>query len=363
MKLGTYPALKLADARLNALKSRTAVEEDRDPAAERARTRELSQTLDELAAEYWTAAAKGLHGGRGKPKRATTLALERQRYNRHAAPYIGRSHFNKLKRGDIRQLERVLADTKLSDHTVAGVLGAVRSILALAVHDERIPMNPATGVVRTASLESRDRHWTAAEAEALYAALADPACELDPSMKKLQRFLALTLVRRDAARLATWDEIDLRDRVWTIPGSRMKGGKTHVVPLSQEAVSVISPTGSVGKKSELLFPSLTTSDDGCPRALNKDAPYVALRRLCRRLSIPDGGLHDWRMTGATLLTGEAAGVRRFIVSLLLAHNANEGAAVTSFYDRNDYLPDKRRALEVWARFLTGQRESAKSALS
>ncbi|MGH6910634.1 MAG: tyrosine-type recombinase/integrase [Phenylobacterium sp.] len=356
MKLGTYPALGLADARLKALKGRTSIEEEGDPAAERARARQLSRTVDELAEEYWSAAAKGLHGGRGKPKRASTLALEKQRYQAHASAAIGGMPFNKLTRGDIRRLERTLSETKLSQHTIAGVLGAVRAILGVAVYDERIAMNPATGVIRTAALEGRERHWTASQARALYEAIAGPSCEMEPAMQGLQRFVALTLVRRDEARLARWDEVDLEGRTWTIPAVRMKGGRTHVVPLSTEALAVLEEVRDQSGGEGWIFPSLFLPEgETGPRPLNRDAPYVALCRTCVRVQAPKGGLHDWRRTGATLLTGEALGVRRFVVSLLLAHNANEGAAVTAFYDRNDYLPEKRGALEAWGQFLAGAR--------
>lgn len=355
MKLGTYPALKLADARLKALQGRAAVEEDRDPAAERKRARQLSITVDELAAEYWLAAAKGLHGGRGRPKRAATLALERQRYQAHAAPEIGKMPFSKLVRGDIRRLERTLSEKALSQHTIAGVLGAVRAILGLAVYDERIAVNPATGVIRTASLQGRERYWSAAHARKLYSTFAMADCELESSMRQLIQFIALTLARRDEARLASWEEIDLEGRCWTIPAPRMKGGKTHLVPLSAAALAVLEQSRTQTEGKGLIFQSLhQTADKRTPRPLNKDAPYVALRRTCKRLGIPEGGPHDWRRTGATLLTGEELGVRRFIVSLLLAHSASEGAAVTGFYDRNDYLPDKRRALDAWADYLEGK---------
>ncbi len=60
--------------------------------------------------------------------------------------------------------------------------------------------------------------------------------------------------------------------------------------------------------------------------------------------------HDLRRTGATNLTGEELGFSRFIVSQVLNHSSDtgNGAAVTSVYDRNEYLPEKRRALDAWA---------------
>ncbi len=78
---------------------------------------------------------------------------------------------------------------------------------------------------------------------------------------------------------------------------------------------------------------------------------VAIRRLCARLGIPHGSPHDFRRSGATTLTGERYGFTRFVVSQVLGHAGRDGAAVTAVYDRNDYLPQKRAALEAWARHI------------
>ena len=52
-------------------------------------------------------------------------------------------------------------------------------------------------------------------------------------------FMALTCVRSGEAREATWDEVDMAAGIWTIPGSRMKSGFSHRVPLSTQAKEVL----------------------------------------------------------------------------------------------------------------------------
>ena len=68
------------------------------------------------------------------------------------------------------------------------------------------------------------------------------------------------------------------------------------------------------------------------------------------LKMVDMRPHDFRRTGATNLTGERLGFPRFTVSKELNHASDTGnaATVTSVYDRNEYLPEKRRALDAWA---------------
>jgi integrase len=76
----------------------------------------------------------------------------------------------------------------------------------------------------------------------------------------------------------------------------------------------------------------------------------AFARLRDPLDLGDARPHDFRRTGATNLTGERLGFPRFTVSKVLNHASDTGnsATVTSVYDRNEHLPEKRRALDAWA---------------
>ena len=68
-------------------------------------------------------------------------------------------------------------------------------------------------------------------------------------------FLILTATRSGETRMARWDEIDLKTRVWTIPGTRMKASKAHRVPLSSQAINVLMKAREkLGHESGLVFP-------------------------------------------------------------------------------------------------------------
>ena len=45
----------------------------------------------------------------------------------------------------------------------------------------------------------------------------------------------------------TWDEIDLASRIWTLPASRTKNGKPHIVYLSKEAIALLMRVPTLGK--------------------------------------------------------------------------------------------------------------------
>ena len=68
------------------------------------------------------------------------------------------------------------------------------------------------------------------------------------------------------------------------------------------------------------------------------------------LKIKDASPHDLRRTGSTVLTSERLGVSPFIRSKVLGHRADAGggSAVSMIhYDTNEYVAEKRRALEEW----------------
>jgi integrase len=89
------------------------------------------------------------------------------------------------------------------------------------------------------------------------------------------------------------------------------------------------------------------------RPIGRHAFSRAMKRLTTVLGIVDATPHDFRRTGTTNITGEHIGIPRFIVSRVLNQLSDTGgaAAVTGIYDRNEYLTEKRRALEAWSALL------------
>jgi len=148
------------------------------------------------------------------------------------------------------------------------------------------------------------------------------------------------------------DEIDRDNRLWVIPGSRTKNHQTHAVPLSDMAIELIDLALSKRlDESEFVFPSPRNND----KPIKAAALTRAFGRMKHALKLGDIRIHDTRRTGATNLTSEALGFPRFTVSKVLNHTSDSGgaAAVTGIYDQNEYLPEKRRALEAWAVLLQG----------
>jgi integrase len=370
--LGGYPDLSLSDARTKAASLRVSVVDGSDPAAERAAKREQArtgETFAELAEAYWKAAEKGLHGGRKRPKRASTIATERMWWKNHIAKKLGSRRFSELRRADIKIFMRELAtDSGLSAASVASVGALIQAVLGFAVHEDRLDANPAIGLARPLALTSRERLFSDDAMSTIWAAAVEASlhrrgreredihARLGPEMGLAIRLLVMTLTRRTEVGAARKSEFDRKAGLWTIPSERAKAKHLHVVPLTSEALEIVNAAWERWPRSEFLFPS-ASADDG---HLDPHAITRAFARICTRQKLGAGSPHDVRRTGATTLTGRY-GVSRFVVGLLLGHTPKDGAAVTSVYDRHTYLPEKKAALEKWAKHVVGLSAGAKAA--
>lgn len=369
MKLGTYPALKLADAKIKAGTFQNDVIDGRDPSAERAeskRTQRTGDTVEQLARAYFKAAKLGLHGGRKKPQKPVSITHETRAYERHIAPKLADKIVTEVRRREIKEFMRNLAtDSGLAAASVGRVGEVLSGIFAFAVHEDRIESNPVAGLAHPLTWSSRERRFSDASVKILWDVLVlhskpilpgeflpeDPISRLDPLTCLAARLIIVTLCRLGEAVGVRWDEIDKASKTWTVPRERTKSGRTEIKPLSDEAIAILDAAAAVarllfnGRNSEFVFPLTTDPTDH----LDGHRVTRAMTRLCKRLGIPHGSPHDFRRTGATTLTDEKYGFTRFVVSKVLGHRVREGAAVTEIYDLNEYLPQKRTALEAWGR--------------
>jgi integrase len=142
-----------------------------------------------------------------------------------------------------------------------------------------------------------------------------------------------------------WDEIDLNTHRWTIPKTRMKMKKEHLVPLTEPAIEVIGRTTAFGK-SGYVFKG---EKEGRP--FNLQVLGHALRREENQKILKQHGVkpfqpHDIRRTAATIMRRLGYGL---VVDRVLAHVPK--SVTDKHYDVHDYEPEKRTALEGLAKSL------------
>lgn len=155
-------------------------------------------------------------------------------------------------------------------------------------------------------------------------------------------FAIYTAARSGEVRGATWAEIDLATKVWTVPAGRMKAGRDHRVPLSARAVEILEKARdlSSGEPDAVVFPGIKSG------ASLSDAAFDA---LLKRMGFKSGELtpHGFRSSFRDW-AGEASTFPREVAEAALAHVV--GDSTERAYRRGDALEKRRKMMDAWARF-------------
>lgn len=290
-------------------------------------------------------------------KRPNTLDYERWLLDNHVLPRLGTKRYADLKRGEIISfIEDVGA--RVGGVTANRAHAIIRQVLNYALKRDLIDANPALAIERLFPENSRDRvlndaemrklwaFWQAAkrnEGKGLKAGREEgqrPINVVSPGAAIALELCLLTLQRAGEVAGARIEEFNWDDKLWIIPAERMKGKRAHAVPLSQLALKRFKAAFELSK-SHLAFPAR-----GGEAPLEAKRLTRAMARSCKALEVAHASPHDLRRTGRTLLTSERVGVGYEVAERVIAHLV--GSAVSRVYDRNEYLREKRAALEAWA---------------
>ncbi len=326
IRLGTYPAITLVDARKHANKLRALVDEGRNPAAERRAEQARivppepsAFTFNDLADLYATVAA-----GQKKTWRADVAKI-----TTYLRPAWGARELRSLTRAHVHELLDGLVAKGLTVG-VNRVQALVSKMFSLAVDRSLLDSHPAARMAKRFKEQPSDRVLTDDELRALWAGLnAQPGSAADALRLRL-------LLGQRGAEIAemTWIEVDLEARVWQMPGTRTKNGRPHAVPLPATAYAVLT-------RARATLPA----DE--PRVF----PFATLRSDDHQaLAVIHGGAYEWkdlRRTVATRIAG--LGFDETIIGRVLNHA--KVSVTAKHYNQHAYLDEKQRALAAWDREL------------
>lgn len=165
---------------------------------------------------------------------------------------------------------------------------------------------------------------------------------------KAVEWIVLTAVRSMEGRGATWGEVDLEARIWTLPASRMKGDREHVIPLSDAAMALLEAlrddlAGAKPDPTALIFPS--------PANAKEPLSDVALSKIAKLAAAgADVTVHGFRSTFRDW-AGDCTDFPREVAEQSLAHAT--GSAVEQAYRRGTALAKRRALMEAWGNYVDG----------
>lgn len=358
--LGGFPDVQLASAREKARELKGLILKGLDSVVERRAVQAAIITAQQQGMTFSEAVERYLRGGKLDELRnqkhrkqwETTL-------HTYAIPIIGQKLIQDITMDDVRAVLEPIWTTK--NETASRLRGRIETVFGWAtVNGFRLGDNPARWkgnlqqILPTPSKVANSEHHPAVPIDK--AAAWFRALKMAPGQgAQALAFPALNASRSGEVRGAEWSEIDLDQKVWTIPKTRMKAGKEHRVPLSSAAINILESLPRM-KGTRLVFPSSQL------KPLSDMTLSAVMRRMHKaEISVGNEGWQDSRLKRAAVPHGlrstfrdwvsERTEYSREMAETALAHNL--GTQVEQAYLRGDMLEKRREMMTAWSDFLLG----------
>lgn len=330
--LGGFPLVSLVEAREQAFDNRRKVRMGGNPLAEKRRA--TVPTFAEAAEKRIVAERPNWRG----PKSERDW---RACFNNYVFPEFGAMPVDQVEREDVLRALTPIWTTM--PETARRIRGRIRKVFEWAQAHRYIRDNPAGEAISGAlpTIRAGQQHFRALPVAELPKALKtvreSPA---SLSARLCLELVVLTATRSGEARNATWTEVDTEAREWRIPGSRMKGGRGHRVPLSDAALSVLAYAQALDDGSGLVFPS--------PLRAGRPLSDMTLTKILRDHGLAERAtVHGFRSAFRDWCA--ETGKPREIAEAALAHTVG---GVEGAYFRSDLFARRRALMDQWAAFLT-----------
>jgi integrase len=360
MGLGGLRTVSLKEAREAARDYRQQLRDGIDPlTARRAQVaaNKATKTFRQCAERYWATFAPSWDARYAK--------IQRQVFERWVFPVFGDLPVQAV---DIDLVTRALEPVWDKPARASQLRWWLEAVFGWAtVHGLRQGDNPAQWKNRLQfalpKLPRSETHYAALPFDEIADFLAELRRRPEVVVARAVEFTLLTAVRTSEAFEARWDEINLAERLWTIPRERMKGSRReHRVPLSAPALAIIEEMSlrrkpgpvrhilgppvrnPTGEASIFVFRSPHTFR---PQPLGRTSGWALLKRMGR------GGqmtVHGFRSTFRDWVA-ERTAYPDWVAEMALAHAIPN--RVEAAYRRGDVLDKRRQLMEQWAAHCTG----------
>lgn len=337
--LGGYPDITLEQARQRAREIREQIFQGIDPVAARKaaqdalRAAEVKRlTFDQAAKQCHQAKSHEFRSARHSQNWINSLTM-------YASPVLGDLPVDQVELAHVVKVLEPIWTTKTE--TARRVRARMESVLDWAkVSKHRSGENPAAWksnlqhLLARPSRVHRVTHYAALPWQEVGSFMADLRQREGMGARALE-FAILTAARSGEVRLATWEEIDLQAKLWTIPAERMKAGKVHRVPLSDPALKLLKALPRQDG-APYVFPSRS----------GRPISDMTVSGVCRRMKV-DAVPHGFRSTFKDWCRSSTAYPDE-VSELALAHVSSD--ATRAAYARDELLPKRAKLMRDWARY-------------
>ncbi|MGD9661584.1 MAG: integrase domain-containing protein [Porticoccaceae bacterium] len=331
MGLGTYPEISLALARKLTIEARELLAQGIDLKAHRDQSNLQKKAIHgnsfEKVAKEWLA----LKEHSITPGHAEDIWRSLERY---ILPKLGNTPVAQITAPVVIGILKPI-EAKGNLETVKRLTQRLNEVMTYAVNGGMVLANPLSGIKANFRKPKKEHLATLKPQELPDLMVAIANASIRRVTRALIEWQLHTMTRPSEAAGTRWDEIDFDTKIWIIPASRMKRGRDHTVPLTEQSLAILEAMKPISSHREFVFPS-----DKEPRThCNSQTANMALKRMGFGGRLVSHGL---RSLASTTLNEE--GFDAELIEVSLSHvDKNQ---VRNAYNRTDYL-ERRRPLMAW----------------
>jgi integrase len=341
LTFGQYPTLSLVEARKLHEEARGLVLGGIDP-------RDNSQALLSKPFSYYAQEMMST-----QDLRPSTALKKLAKMKRHLFGPLDKKAVDTITAVDLLNLLKPIADSgkrETAKHLTTYCRQTFNYLLALQL----IQNNPAATISELLPKPKKSAN---------FAHIADPhqfgdflkgvdAYQGDYAVKKALQFSSLTMLRPYNIRFMRWEYIDLTEKLITIPDDEMKMDRPHKIPLTTQALAILSAMRPLTGNKQLVF--LSASGHRTGKAMSENT----LNQAIIRIKTVEGGeplgrgimtSHGFRHTASTLLN--ELGYNADAIELQLAHASKDRIRAT--YNKAELMPERTVMMQEWADYLDG----------
>ena len=344
LAIGVYPTITLKEARLARDSAKLELAKSIDPGASK-RAKKLAvhsaaaNSFEPLAREWFEVKMKD----RTKDHQARTLrAMERDLF-----PYLGSRPAAEITPTELLHVLRKI-EARGTIETAYRVKQTASAVFRYGVATGRCERDPSTDLKGALSTH-KTKHLASITdpVEVGKLMLAIDGYDGTPAVKAALQCSALWFCRPGEVRKLEWSQVNWNES--RLEFTAEKTGIDHIVPLSQQSISILKQLEPITDRSRYVFPSAR----GASRPMSENGVRTALRIIgyTNEQMTP----HGFRAMARTLLD-EILGYPPHIIEQQLAHAVKD--AMGRAYNRTQHLEQRRKMMQDWADYLDKLKISA-----
>ena len=332
--LGHYPAMSLLDARQARDASRQLLIQGINPKEHKTKETLSGKTFSNVFVEW--------HNNKMDEWSIDYANDVKQRAECYLLPFIGSKLMGEITTPEILGLLKKIEQRDLLD-TLEKIKGIASRVFSYAVGMGYVTVNPVRDLPRDVFKKKNQQHYsTITNPKEIGFLLRAIDGHKGSYQVRTALIIAPHLFLRPGELVGlTWNEIDFNDKLIRIDGARMKMKLSHIVPLSNQTLDILTELSHIKTDSQFVFPSLRNKN----KCITTNALLTSLRSL--GFSKEQFTTHGFRHMASTRLN--ELGFRDDVIERQLAHT--DSNKVRAVYNHAEHLDDRRYMMQEWSDYL------------